>query len=50
MEKTIDECFFQIQNGANIKQGDVDGGYPITRIETTTNDKLRFVGMIDGEY
>ena len=22
MIKTIDECFFQIQNGANIKQGD----------------------------
>ena len=40
MEKTIDECFFQIQNGANIKQGDVDGGYPITRIETTANDKF----------
>ena len=37
---TIDECFFQIQNGANIKQGDVDGGFPITRIETTANDKL----------
>ena len=40
MERTIDECFFQIQNGANIKQGDVDGGYPITRIETTANDKF----------
>ena len=40
MERTIDECFFQIQNGANIKQGEVDGGYPITRIETTANDKF----------
>ena len=40
MKKTIDECFFQIQNGANIKQGDVDGGFPITRIETTANDKF----------
>lgn len=40
MEKTIDECFFQIQNGANIKQGDADGGFPITRIETTANDKF----------
>ena len=40
MERTIDECFFQIQNGANIKQGDVDGGFPITRIETTANDKF----------
>ena len=40
MIKTIDECFFQIQNGANIKQGDVAGGFPITRIETTANDKF----------
>ncbi len=40
MERTIDECFFQIQNGANIKQGDVDGGFPITRIETTANDRF----------
>ena len=40
MERTIDECFFQIQNGANIKQGNVDGGFPITRIETTANDKF----------
>ena len=40
MIKTIDECFFQIQNGANIKQGNVEGGIPITRIETTANDKF----------
>ena len=40
MEKTVNECFFQIQNGANIKQGDVEGGFPITRIETTANDKF----------
>ncbi|MBO5081204.1 MAG: restriction endonuclease subunit S [Lachnospiraceae bacterium] len=40
MVRTIDECFFQIQNGANIKQGDVAGGFPITRIETTANDKF----------
>ena len=40
MIKTIDECFFQIQNGGNIKQGDVEGGFPITRIETTANDKF----------
>lgn len=38
--KTVDECFYQIRNGANIKQGTVDGGYPITRIETTANDKF----------
>ena len=40
MKRTIDECFFQIQNGANIKQGDIDGGFPITRIETIANDKF----------
>jgi len=40
MERTIDECFFQIQNGANIKQGNIDGGFPITRIETIANDKF----------
>lgn len=38
--KTIDECFCQIRNGANIKQGVSDGGYPITRIETIANDKF----------
>lgn len=40
MIRTIDECFFQIQNGVNIKQGTADGGFPITRIETTANDKF----------
>lgn len=40
MEKTIDECFYKIQNGANIKQSDVNSGYPITRIETIANDKF----------
>ena len=38
--KTIDECFYLIQNGANIKQGQINGGYPITRIETISNDKF----------
>ena len=38
--KSIDECFSLIQNGANIKQGIVNGGYPITRIETISNDKF----------
>ena len=38
--RTIDECFYKIRNGANIKQGAVDGGYPITRIETTANDRF----------
>ena len=52
MKKTIDDCFFQIQNGANIKQGDVDGGFPITRIETTANnkfnrDRMGYAGITD---
>ena len=38
--KSIDECFSLIQNGTNIKQGIVNGGYPITRIETISNDKF----------
>jgi len=56
MEKTIDECFFQIQNGANIKQGEADGGFPITRIETIANDKFNrdrmgYAGITDiGKY
>ena len=36
--KTVGECFYQIRNGANIKQGGNPGGYPITRIETISND------------
>jgi len=40
MEKTISECFSQIKNGANIKQGIKNGGFPITRIETISNDKF----------
>ena len=38
--RTVGDCFYQIRNGANIKQGSVSGGYPITRIETTANDKF----------
>ena len=50
--RTIDECFYQIRNGANIKQGAVDGGYPITRIETTAidrfnRDRIGYAGITD---
>lgn len=38
--EAIGECFYQIRNGANIKQGVVAGGFPITRIETTANDEF----------
>ena len=55
-EYTVEDCFFHIQNGANIKQGIVDGGYPITRIETISNDvfnrdRVGYAGIIDlGKY
>ena len=52
--RTIEECFYQIRNGVNIKQGAVDGGYPITRIETIANDKFNrdrmgYAGITDLE-
>ena len=52
MTKTIGECFNQIRNGANIKQGVVAGGFPITRIETTANDefnrdRMGYAGITD---
>lgn len=40
MVRTVDECFFLIQNGVNIKQGNREDGFPITRIETIANDKF----------
>ena len=48
----MEECFYQIRNGANIKQGVLDGGYPITRIETTSDgrfnrNKMGYAGIID---
>ena len=33
----LGEVFSSIRNGANIKQGMISGGYPITRIETISN-------------
>lgn len=52
MERTIDECFYKIHNGANIKQGDINSGYPITRIETIANDtfnrdRMGYAGITD---
>ena len=51
-EYTVGDCFYQIRNGANIKQGDTAGGYPITRIETTANDtfnrdRMGYAGITD---
>lgn len=53
-KRTIGECFYQIRNGANIKQGMMEGGFPITRIETIANDKFNrdrmgYAGITDAE-
>ena len=39
-EKNLGDCFFSINNGANIKQAKGAKGIPITRIETLSNDKF----------
>lgn len=49
---TIADCFSFIKNGANIKQDKEKRGYPITRIETTSNnvfnrDKVGYAGIED---
>ncbi|MDY3195307.1 MAG: restriction endonuclease subunit S [Paracholeplasma sp.] len=51
---TIEKCFIEIKNGANIKQGVIDGGYPITRIESLSNnkfnrDRMGYAGITDLE-
>jgi len=48
----LGELFVHIRNGANIKQGVDDGGYPITRIETISNrkvdrNKMGYAGITD---
>jgi len=50
--KTIDDCFESIRNGACIKQNDSHGGIPITRIETISNstfnrDRLGYANIVD---
>ena len=50
--RTVGECFYRIRNGANIQQGKIDGGLPITRIETIANDqfnrdRMGFAGITD---
>ena len=55
-KRTISECFYRIRNGANIQQGKLNGGLPITRIETIANDRFNrdrmgFAGISDaGKY
>ena len=48
----IEDAFSIIRNGANIKQGLDDSGYPITRIETISNrtvdrNKMGYAGVTD---
>ena len=48
----IADAFSIIRNGANIKQGLDDSGYPITRIETISNrtvdrNKMGYAGVTD---
>ena len=56
VNRTVGECFYQVRNGANIKQGLANGGFPITRIETTANDifnrdRMGYAGITDiGKY
>lgn len=52
--KTINDCFFYIKNGANIKQDKLADGLPITRIETLSQgvfnrDKLGYANIYDKE-
>ena len=51
----MQECFSMMRNGANIKQGQVEGGFPITRIETISDEtidreKMGYAGIIDNKY
>ena len=52
----LDNVTHVIRNGANIKQGEFDGGYPITRIETIANsfidvNRLGYAGLEElGKY
>lgn len=48
----LDSCFSIIRNGASIKQGVIEGGLPITRIETIANgyvdrEKMGYAGISD---
>lgn len=51
----IVSIFDLIRNGANIKQGIIDDGYPITRIETISEgfvnrEKMGYAGIFDDKY
>ena len=54
MMARLGDLFLHIRNGANIKQGLDNTGYPITRIETISNrtvdrNKMGYAGITDSE-
>ena len=55
MSYEMQDCFSLIRNGANIKQGQFEGGIPITRIETISDEivdrqKMGYAGIADNTY
>ena len=56
MMARLGDLFLHIRNGANIKQGLDNTGYPITRIETISNkfidrEKMGYADIVDdGKY
>ena len=55
MMSNFGDFFSSARNGANIKQGTISGGIPITRIETISDgevnrDKMGYAGITDNTY
>ena len=55
MNANFGDLFSSARNGANIKQGTISGGIPITRIETISEgdinrDKMGYAGIVDNTY
>ena len=54
-KSSMKDAFVSIRNGANIKQGQIQGGLPITRIETISDgivdrSKMGHAGICDDKY
>ena len=55
MNANFGDLFSSARNGANIKQGTISGGIPITRFETISEgeinrDKMGYAGIVDNTY
>ena len=55
MNANFGDLFSSARNGANIKQGTISGGIPITRIETISEgeinrNKMGYAGIVDNTY